>query len=142
MSSILTETSIIGEVHEGLLQETVNLLSQTMVDPATHASLLHIEIGGSVTRDGGYQKTVVDMALFTPEISGGLGLRYRGLPQMQIIGEGYSEDYRNLKEDLIQTYQTLAVQRAMASLGYDVGATQVAEGEPGHNVCRSVGTAA
>ena len=130
MSNVDTETCHIGQIHEGLLTETLELL-RAVTDG------LRIAPNGEVTSDGGYQHTACDLALYTPKLPQGLGLNFRNRPQLEIVGDRYGEEFASLRNQVVQTYQVLAGREALRLMGYDVDQPQVVAGDR-YNLYRQV----
>lgn len=64
----------------------------------------------------------VDLAIYTRELTNGIGLNWKNVPGLEFVGNAYADgnEFDEMKNLIIQTYQTLAVQKAMKEVNYNV----------------------
>jgi len=107
----------IGRANAEILEEALALI-QTI--PGYEG--MTIEEDGKVSLDNGYQATKVDIAIKCPQLKGGLGLIFRGR-ELQVIGQPHRNphEFDELRSLIIRTYEVIAVEKALKSMGYDVG---------------------
>lgn len=116
MSHISQNKTIISKVHEGLLQEAIELIAQA-------------EQGVTVTqaiKDYGMNDIRVDLAIFTPKLPRGLGLNWRNKSGLEFTGDSWNADveFQRVQKLILLTYQTLGVQKSLTMMGYQVETQQ------------------
>ncbi len=116
MSHISTNKTTITQVHEGLLQETVELLAQA--EPG-----IKVEVH---TKDYGMRNVNCDLAIYTPNLPRGIGLNWKNKEGLEFIGDGYGaeREYERVQKLLLITYQALAVQKCLTLMGYSMETQQ------------------
>lgn len=116
MSHISENKTVISKVHESLLQETLELIAKA-------------EPGFKVTthiKDYGMGDVAVDCAVFTPKMNRGLGLNWKKNSGLEFKGDSWGAvaEYERLQKLIVLSYQTLAVQKSLQMMGFEVSTQQ------------------
>lgn len=116
MSHISENKTVISKIHESLLQETLELIAKA--EPGIKITT-HI-------KDYGMQDVAVDCAIFTPKLKRGLGLNWKKNAGLEFKGDSWDadEEYKRLQDLIVLSYQTLAVQKSLKMMGYEVNTQQ------------------
>lgn len=118
MSHISEQRTTIKNVHEAVLQETLELIAK--VTPGIRISGTAAIGEGRVTSYEG-ENVVCDVAIHVGDkLHRGLGLRFRGSDGLKFVGDSYQQNqpYESMKELILSTYQVVAVQKALAFMNY------------------------
>ena len=96
---------------EDTLQETVSLITRSLAD---------VRQSDRVKTDYGTEQ--VDLALYTRDLTSGIGLNWKTTNGLQFVGNAYADgnEFDEMKNLIVQTYQTLAVQKALKEVRYNV----------------------
>lgn len=116
MSHISENRTVISTVHEGLLQDALELIASN-------------ESGITVTKhikDYYDHDVAVDLAIFTPQLPRGIGLEWKKNGGLKFKGDafGHQAEYSRIQQLLLLTYQALGVKKSLAMMGYGVEASQ------------------
>lgn len=116
MSHISENRTVISNVHEGLLQEALELIAQ-------------VEPGITITqtiKDYGMNDIKVDLAIFNKKLRRGLGLNWKGKNGLVFTGDSWDADaeFQRMQKLILLTYQTLGVQKSLTMMGYQVETQQ------------------
>jgi hypothetical protein len=115
MSHVASISTKIKTVNETLLQESLELMHRA-------------EPGLNFTKSfKNWQRNDVacDVAIYSPNLTRGLGMKYKGDGALSFIGDDYENpaEYSRLQKLLLDTYTTLGVQRSLVQLGHGTTVT-------------------
>lgn len=122
MSHTAENKTQINFVNESILQNTLELIAKNM--PGLVITGTAEAKGARISSYRGQNDIKCDIAIHGPGLSHGLGLNFRnGEGLVLVAGEVEDSGISKLQHLILLTYQTLATQRAVESLGYKTEAT-------------------
>lgn len=104
----------IARVNEQILKKVLAL-----IQTAHWNGRMTIEENGRLGGEYAHGPIKVDIAIKSPQLKDGFGLNFRDGKGLRVIGE-HTQEFDRLHALIISTYEVIAAQEALKSMGYDV----------------------
>ena len=128
MSHIVEATTSITNPDQTLLRQAVELVAQANQGTVKDHYLSY---------RGKKQQVNTNLAIFTPRLQRGIGIRLGENGELRVVGDPFmvEELFKQVQQQIVQMYVSLASIRALQEMGYQ---TQAQDSEEGRVVIQGV----